>query len=496
VVVALSKVEMTRLNWIVLAVLSCVVSVGLGVGVTACDPVKGEVGPDGGGGADGPLAGDDAALPDSGGGPCTSSAQCSAPLGVCAPDGVCVACAASSDCPLDTASVCDQGSRSCRACAADNECPGGGVCVETEGRCVASDMAAYVTMGGNDTGTCTRAAPCQSIAYAVRNLNGRKTIHVLGGSLTSNAGTTLADVGTLVIDGEDTTLTVFGTVAPFAITGSSDVTLEGFRLAVPTASPTGAPSPAIAVTGPAKAILDDLTIEGAGGPAIAAAQSAQVTLSHSHVGNLSTSSSFAITCPNSRLTAIANTFEMTILGAFSGNCTMTVQKNRFESIHDGSVQANGGQLIMENNLVIHREGFNDSILATNLSPGSTIRYNTITNTTATSSDGAALACDNTVQVTSNIFAYNSGHPITGQGCTTRYSVFDDVAQTSAGTGNRVTGIETIFVDRAGGNYHLATDSVARAHAEPGLDMVTEDFEGRPRPSPAGTNADCGAFEAP
>jgi hypothetical protein len=75
-------------------------------------------------------------------------------------------------------------------------------------------------------------------------------------------------------------------------------------------------------------------------------------------------------------------------------------------------------------------------------------------------------------------------------------VFDDVSTTSAGTGNQVVGIETIFVNRMGGDYHLGADSVARGGAEPGLTMVKTDYEGNPRPAPVGSTADCGAFEAP
>jgi hypothetical protein len=188
--------------------------------------------------------------------------------------------------------------------------------------------------------------------------------------------------------------------------------------------------------------------------------------------------------------------EMTILTGSGGTCELTATRNRFESLRDGSVQLTGGQLVMENNLIIHRDGFNDSISVGNLRAGSTIRFNTITNTTALPSDGSALSCDNSVVVTSNVFAYNSGHPIGGTGCQPRYSAFDDVSTTSAGTGNQITGIDKIFVNRAGGDYHLSATSVARGGAEPGLNMVTLDFDGQRRPNPINTTADSGAFEAP
>jgi hypothetical protein len=202
-----------------------------------------------------------------------------------------------------------------------------------------------------------------------------------------------------------------------------------------------------------------------------------------------------VQCNNAIIHVDQNQFETAFVDTV-GACEGTVTRNRFESQRDASVHVTGGPAVVENNLIIHRDGFNDSILATSLRPGSTIRFNTLINTTAVPSDGAALSCDNTVEVTSNVFAYNSGHPITGQGCTTRFSIFDDVSVTSAGTGNQVTGIDTIFVNRAAGDFHLAPTSIAREGAEPGQVMVKVDFEGNPRPNPAGTNSDSGAFEAP
>jgi hypothetical protein len=458
----------------------------------ACDPVKAGPGtPDAAG-----VNPDGGALPDSGGGPCTDSSQCSAPLGVCAADGVCVACAAASDCTAEPdAPVCDDQARACRGCTKDNECGVGGVCLEGTGRCVAGADAAFVTMNGSDSGTCTRAAPCAGIPYAITQLGARKTIHVLGGSL-DTATLVLADVGTLAIDGEDTQLSAGSASTTLNVRGNSDVTIEGFRFNVPPTSPTGADVPAIVVTGSAtKATLEGLDFGGSGGTAVSASLGATVVLSRSHVGSLSTNNTFEINSNGAKTTVVGNTLEMTIVSGANGGA-LTVARNRFESTRDGSVHAGGGVLVVQNNLIIHRDGYNDSISVSNLSPGSIIRFNTIVNTTATPLDGSAIYCDATVQVTSNVFAYNSGHPITGQGCATRYSVFDDVALTSAGTGNHVTGIETIFVDRMAGDYHLAAGSVARKAAEPGQDMVDVDFEGNARPNPTGTNADCGAFEAP
>jgi hypothetical protein len=393
------------------------------------------------------------------------------------------------ECTSATAPICDSQSRECRGCTKDADCAGG-VCIEAEGSCVADADAVFVTMMGMDTGPCTRTAPCASVSYAVSQAGARRVIHVLGGSLSSPNAINLN--GNRVLDGEDTTLS--GGTPPVTISGGT-VIVEGFRVAGPPTA--GASIPAINVTNTGtKATLYNLNVTGASsGGVIVGGAGTSITLRKSHVGSLTMQNSMQVSCQNGTLVADHNEFENTYISPVTGTCEATVTNNRFESNRDGSVQQNGGHLTMENNLIIHRDGYNDSISVSNLGAGSVIRFNTVVNTTAVASDGAAMNCDTSVIATSNIFAYNSGHPITGQGCAPKYSVFDEVSTTSAGTGNQITNIDAIFVNRAGGDYHLSADSVARGGAEPGLTMVKTDIEGNPRPAPAGSTADCGAFEA-
>jgi hypothetical protein len=61
-------------------------------------------------------------------------------------------------------------------------------------------------------------------------------------------------------------------------------------------------------------------------------------------------------------------------------------------------------------------------------------------------------------------------------------------------GNRSADISTIFRDRQAGDFRLAAASPAIGWGKPGL--VTSDFDGHPRPAPAGSMPDVGAFEAP
>ena len=421
---------------------------------------------------------------------CASAADCADPANpLCAPDGACVGCVGATDCSGDTP-ICDTGARACRGCGADPECTGG-VCIEAEGACVADADVAFVADLGDDTGECTRAAPCGTFPAAAATT--RRVIHVLGGTLRPATTTTFVN-NDHVLDGEDTAIEV-GQQTAFDVQGPAKLTIEGFRLTVPpgTATP---PVPAVKVAGVgAVAVIHDVEFASNGGSAVLSDSSADVTIRASHIGTLTSQNPTEVDCNNAKLHLDQSVLE-TAFATAGTECEATITRNRFESSRDRSVQWAGGLLVMENNLIIHRDGFNDSISFFALRPGSTVRFNTIVNTTALPSDGAALNCDGSAQVTSNIFAYNSGHPITGTGCVTRFSTFDDVATTSAGTGNQVTGIETIFVNRGAGDYHLTATSIARGGAEPGLTMVKVDIEGNPRPAPEGSTADCGAFEAP
>lgn len=422
---------------------------------------------------------------------CDTAADCTDPATpLCAADGACVGCETNDQCDA-AAPICDATARACRGCTEDSECAGG-VCIEADGTCVADADVSFVTMDGDDLAACTRSAPCETLKRGIDNRGARTVIHILGGTLSQQA--TVALTGTLAIDGEDTTLTA-GNQQTFAITSPADIIIENVRMTSPAAA--AAALPAVSITGAqSKVVFESVDINGNNSIALRA-NTASVTLRRSHIGTLGATDVNTVVCEDAKLTIDQSVFETSLITDDNLRCTATIRRSRFETNRDGSVQFSAGQLVMENNLIIHRAGLNDSLFARGLNAGSVIRFNTFINTTALPSDGLALSCDASVTVTSNVFAYNSGHPIGGTGCAPKFSVFDDVSLTSAGAGNQVTGIETIFVNRAAGDFHLAEGSKARGAAEPGLEtMVTSDFEGNPRPSPAGSASDSGAFEAP
>src|SRR5262249_46769535 len=125
--------------------------------------------------------------------------------------------------------------------------------------------------------------------------------------------------------------------------------------------------------------------------------------------------------------------------------------------------------------------------------GSTVRFNTFYNASGVDQGAHAIDCGatSTTTVTSNIVAWHSSMPAK---CQTQYSLYDQVGGSQPGTSNRSDEVSTFFVNVAGGDFHLAANSPALAHGEPGL--LSTDLDGNSRPSPQGSAPDMGAYESP
>lgn len=405
---------------------------------------------------------------------CRTDANCAGAAGGprCADEGVCVGCLAAADCSPDTP-FCDAEDRRCRGCEADAECASG-VCLEMDGRCAAESEVAFVSLLGEDLGQCSRSMPCASIAYALTKLKfpTRLVIHVAGGQLT------IADT---VLD------------SPIYIDGTNTV-LDG-----------DGSGPYVHVTSAMAVTLSNLTLAPGSGAAVTAAMNGTVRMYNSNIRGAETTGG-SITAERSRF-----------MGALAMRCTsgvLTVESCRFEStleamscqssVSSSVFEANGinairasGRITLENNLFMQSNELADTVVLESTAPGSSVRFNTFANTSAVASDGVALYCGASVDVTSNIFAYGSTRPHGTSTCLTRYSLYDAVAlpEQTDGVGNRVANGATFFADKANRDFHLITSSPARGAAELGTG-VTRDLEGRRRPSPIGSAPDMGAFEAP
>jgi hypothetical protein len=409
----------------------------------------------------------------------------------CAPDGACVGCLSQADCPA-RAPLCDAEDRRCRGCEADAECASG-VCIEADAVCAEPGQLIFVTNGGTDAGSCTSDMPCQTLSFAMGQVTSfRKVIRVLGGGLTTPTGTIAID-RPVVIDASATEIRQPFMVPLFSVAASAgQVTLEGVRLL---GSSSGSSDPTITVASGSllrvvRSVLNTTPIEVVNGGLELRDVRAITMFFRTDVVN----------CMNGTVSARAVEFEHTTINAT--NCQLNVSRCRFDERADGSIRAQGGVAIIENNLVISSYELADLMFVANQAPGSVVRFNTFVNTSGVDSDGVALSCDGTATVTSNIFAYRSAHPLSGPGgattpCPTRFSLFDTVAvpEQTLGEGNQVADPTTFFTNRALEDFHLSAASPAKRSAEPNL-SVHEDFEGNPRPVPAGSRSDVGCFEAP
>jgi len=119
----------------------------------------------------------------------------------------------------------------------------------------------------------------------------------------------------------------------------------------------------------------------------------------------------------------------------------------------------------------------------------TIAYNT--NSPGVQSDAQTmLAIDSTILYANGAAA--NGQLLCNGGCTPIYSLFSNVPA-PPGTGN-VSG-DPQFASVNGQDFHIALGSPADNAGDPAASTAI-DFDGNPRPQPAGSPPDIGAFEVP
>lgn len=430
---------------------------------------------------------------------CSSAADCAAPAAPTCLHGLCVAgCAIDDDCAgvagtprcdpagatcvgclsndqcLAEQPICDSDARSCRGCSADDQCASG-VCIEAVGTCAADDAIIYVMEGGVDAGTCPKSAPCMTMSFAMGlTSTNRDVIRVLGSYF--HLGNSAVSLGnSVVIDGSNTTLTSEITPTIYAY-GVGIV--EGIRL-------------------PSTETFRSVLKISAGGNL----RLAQVTIDHGQIevsaggvldavdikmndGNLECKSGGVLTMRRSH-------FEQSI---FDSGCSLTLSTSRLEPPPGflPAITFQGPMQLIENNVFIG-SGIDGYLIGITGTVGSSFRFNTVINTSPITGSAVGVGCEDGLEVTSNIIAYNSTSPIS---CASRYSLFDiqGSQEVNRGVGNVSADIVTFFKDRQTGDYHLSSNSPALGIGEPGL--VTTDLDSNARPIPAGTLPDVGAYEAP
>ena len=316
-------------------------------------------------------------------------------------------------------------------------------------------------------------APCLTFDFALGKLTGqRDVIKVLGAFDLGSTGLSLVGKS-LVIDGNMSTLSMdsAGTIATLSL--GSTVTFEGFTFQTVSSS-----TPVSVGAGTAATVFECVLAQGAD------VQNGTMTISHSQVVEQ------RVACEASG-TLVVDQSKFAQTNINSDSCHLTVNRSEFDETGSFAIDAAGGLIEIENNLITSTSQFSDAVSVTSGGAGSYYRLNTMFNTSGVVDTASVLTCDSTIAVTSNIIAWGTTVEPT---CLTTYTLFDtNLSQT--GTGNLSKDSSTFFVNSGTGDFHLSASSPARGAGDPSL-TVPVDFDGAPRPNPAGTPPDIGCYEAP
>ena len=401
------------------------------------------------------------------------NAACSAvdsSLPYCGDGDVCVGCLDSMNCSVAVGEICDDTAQQCRGCEANPECPsklcgiGDGVCAD------AADLL-YVADGGSGA-DCTQLDPCGSITDAIGKVTvALDTIIVGPGTYDDHVSVTTKTV-TIVADGDVTVnpalTAVSGEQNVLAVTGTGNVTADGIKI-VPASGTVG---------------TDAIDCDAGG----------TLTLLRSEVSN---SVDVGVLADNCTLTITGSTIsENSGIGVNSTNGSLTITGSTISG-NGGGITSTNSDYQIENNFSVQNSssavgGIAISGDGTNLTK--IVNFNTFVENTRTD-PGYAIACTaSSLVATNNIFLHVDNGTntafVSGSTCTTTYSLFDLDVVLPAGVGNVKD--DAIFVNLAGGDFHLETGSPGINAADPDATLAT-DIDGDMRP--LGGRHDMGADEA-
>jgi hypothetical protein len=378
---------------------------------------------------------------------CTSDQQCSGATAVCDITGtmVCVQCTASeSQACTGMTPTCGSDDK-CRACSAHADCASD-ACLP-DGSCGTDSNVAYVDAAGSASNTtCTKAAPCSTIAKALATAKAFVKIH--------------------------------GTVDEQVSINNQNVTLLADQGAKLTSTSNGI---LLEVKGTSQVSVYDLQISGASG-------------TNGYGVSMPTGNTATLSISRAKI-------DTNSAGGVSGSAgTLTIARTEISGNAGGGVSLSSTSFDLENNFIVQNGGPTSLVgginLATVSGSGShRLDFNTIAANAGTSTVNSGVNCGTVGApiVFSNNLIY--GNTVSGGGkqiggsanCTTTYS---DVGPDAAtGTGN--INMDPMFVNAAQGDFHITAGSPAKDAADPAATLDI-DIDGDSRPQ--GSGRDIGADE--
>lgn len=389
--------------------------------------------------------------------------------GVCDVTGTkqCVQCTATDHAACTgNAPVCST-DNACRACAAHDECDSD-ACSFANGSCAAETDVAYVTSTGTDNSTCDNLAPCATVAAALMTQRPYVKIHgTLNGEVIIDKGRTvtfLADPG-----------------ATLTRTGGNIVTVKGLGTSV---------------------AMYDLAISGAQGAAIGISVEAGATLSlmRATVSNNAgggIASAGALVIDHSMITGNGSGGP----GIFVTGDSLSLAQSMISGNRGGGVQVTAASAkfaIVSNEFVSNGSGdpmgslFGAVYIAANFASTNLLEFNTFYKNLSTDGTGAAIRCDPAAFTARANIMFGNGTATsldqTSGTCAHIYSITKP-GTVPTGTGNQAS--DPLFVDPAGGDFHLQAGSPAIGAANglaPLTGLSTRDFADHLRTSPVNLGA--------
>lgn len=360
----------------------------------------------------------------------------------------------------------------CRGCGRDDECASG-VCLEADGRCAAdSEVVFLVSANATDNPACSAATPCATFAGALAAVTPQRyIIHILGGAYAMAMGVDLSGRH-LYIDGSDTVVSAVQGATFTSSSAGPEITLG--RMTIGAMGGT-----AVSASNNGALKLVDVTLT-----ATASTMGGALDIRASRLMQVSCSSGGTVRVQTSAVRALDAT-----------NCTLVATANRFATdVVAPLISADGGNLQVENNLILSTEALTDPLTILHAISGSRFAFNTVVNFSGVDGTATTLFCDASIDVSSNIFAWHSSATQPTPGCTPHDSLFDELVPANQVGSNMQARASTFFVDLNGKDLHLSAASPARSLGQPGL--VEIDIEGHQRPDPPGSRPDTGAYETP
>jgi hypothetical protein len=392
------------------------------------------------------------------------------------------ACATSDDCGSD-APICDHGA--CRRCVADDECTGG-VCTEYSGACVAEALAVFVAPApaGMDAGTCTRAQPCATFAYALGQVSSTREVIAIGPGSYSVPGAQVITVNTrngpvtqpLVISGPsvDPTQVMLDNAGGSAAADVIYASSQSQQLVIEGLTVTG-PGEGMHIDAPV--ILSHVAVEHMGGAGVVSSppmMGGTPAGTSMHVWDSRIEDSAGV-----GLIAQANGLEV-LRSVVIGNTGGGVQTQRSAlSIASSIIVANGtGTGAVGGIRMLNSNGLTGSLA-----------FDTIADNQASSGNVVGVSADGPVTMIDTIHVNNGSGALCAT-CSATYSLFPAGTPAPPGVGNLAG--DPAFVNQASGDYHILPSSAAHDMGHP-ASAVDYDVDGQPRPQGA---YDIGADEIP